>query len=876
MKRREFLKTPLLTAGADWLQAGPHAAAGLEPAAPIRAALMAAQPSSRRLDLKPARWIWYPSGRCLQNSFVLFRREAELPSRPRRAAGWIAADSRYLLEVNGQRIQWGPAPSDPRWPEADPVDLTRVLRQGRNALGATVLFYGQGDGTWPLGKPGLLFRIELEYEDGRTELITSDSRWRALLARSWKPGHYKRWYLRSLQEEFDARLYPYGWSTPDFQPGADWLPAMPLECPPDKPSLASTYPEYMLDVGRGPSGTELRARSIPMLRETFVPVRRLAESLRLEWARPPEEYFECRTPAAFKEDRRPCAVETAAGTWQVDLDGAQGAVLTFELEEQVVGWPQFTIDAPAGTAAELLVHEAHAVGGPALLNTHFDSWTRFICRAETNRFETFDFESCRWLQLHIRGARGRVTVRDVGVRRRIFPWLNQPQVRCSEPALQRLVDASINTLHNCAQETLVDGMARERQQYSGDCGHQLHAIYLTFGESRLPARYLATYSQGLTLDGYFLDCWPAYDRLARLMERQLGLTGWGPILDHGIGFVFDCWHHYLYTGDLDALREPYPRLLRFADYLRSIEQQGGLLPVENLGIPSVWIDHNAYRQQRHKQCAFNLYAAAMFDHALAPICRAFGDEQRAQSAALFGRKLLKASARRFWSPARGLFVNNLPWLAEEKQHRLCDRSLATAALFDQCPAGRTDASIDALAECPPEMGFSYPANAGWRLWALAKAGRTDVILKDLRERWATMDSVRLNNTLQEDWQARPDSGQQWSHCPVVPLYILYMGIAGIRPLSPGFRRAEIRPQPADLELLDLTAYTGNGPLRFSSRGKRGEREISVDLPAGCDGELVLPAREDVRLTLLPAPTPPGQRRYQLPGAQTTTLKLRFT
>jgi hypothetical protein len=33
---------------------------------------------------------------------------------------------------------------------------------------------------------------------------------------------------------------------------------------------------------------------------------------------------------------------------------------------------------------------------------------------------------------------------------------------------------------------------------------------------------------------------------------------------------FDCYNHYLYTGDLSALEEPYPRLLRFAEYLQSI------------------------------------------------------------------------------------------------------------------------------------------------------------------------------------------------------------------------------------------------------------------------------------------------------------------
>ena len=55
-------------------------------------------------------------------------------------------------------------------------------------------------------------------------------------------------------------------------------------------------------------------------------------------------------------------------------------------------------------------------------------------------------------------------------------------------------------------------------------------------------------------------------------------------------------------------------------------------------------------------------------------------------------------------------------------------------------------------------------------------------------------------------------GAQWSHCAVVPLYVLYMSIAGIRPLSPGFSRFEIRPQLADLEQLDLVAHTVRGPF----------------------------------------------------------------
>ncbi len=878
VSRRDLFRNTALAGTGVWVAgAGTAAAGGRDVFVPLEAGAMEKYGGAggKLPDLRPARWLWYPSERCLANTMVLFRRELELREKPKRATGWVLGSSRYLLFVNGRRIQFGPAPCDPRFEEIDPVDLTDVLRAGSNVLGAQVLYYGHGEGTWPAGKPGFFFCLDVEMADGTTQRVVSDGQWQAHLARAWRPGQYKRWYLRAFQEEFDARLFPHGWSEPGFVANRDWIPARVLEGAADKPSIATGYGDYAQDVGAPRTGTELRPRSIPLLAETLVPVQRLAEQFRVEWLRPAEEYFECLPPNAFRAQAGTVAKEAGAGVWQVELDGSRAAALTFELQEQIVGWPYFTIEAPAGTTVELLVQEAHAPGGPPLLNTHFNAWSRFICREGVNRFETFDFESLRWLQLHIRNARGPVTVREVGVRRRQFPWPHEPQVQCSDPPIQSVLNASINTLRNSAQETVVDGMGRERQQYSGDGGHQLHAVYFTFGETRLPGRFVRTFSQGMTLDGYFLDCWPAYDRLARLAQRQLGFTPWGPLLDHGIGFNFDCYYFYLHTGDLGPLAEAYPRLLQFAGTLRRMQGRDGLLPVENTGVPAVWLDHQAYRQQRHKQCAFNLYAAAMLETALPALARAFGDDTNARAATRFGRELRSAAVKAFWSPEHELFIVNRPWLAEEEEMRLCDRSTATAILFDQCPKGRVAASLQALAEVPKTMGESYPCNANWRYWALAKGGRIDVILRALRERWATMPSVRLNNTLQEDWLAQPDSGSQWSHCAVAPLYCFFMNVAGISPLEPGFRRCEIRPQLGDLESLDLTAWTVRGPIHFRSQGPLGRRELTLTLPADCEGELALPADEQLELPALGSPRN-GLRRYRLPMATSVRLMLRRT
>ncbi len=825
-------------------------------------------------DLSPAHWIWYPSGRTLPSTFVLFRRTVRLAEKPRRATGWICADSRYRLEVNGKRVQWGPAPADPRWAEADPVDLVEFLEPGENVLAATVLFYGSGDGTSPLGKPGFLFWLEIEDADGGIERVVSDDSWHTLMCRAWRPGRPKRWYLRALQEEFDARLYPDGWSRPGFEAGPPWLKAMNLDGSPNKPALSTDYYQYMLDPDSGPSDAELRPRSILLMQESMVPIAKLSECHSIKWQVDPHDYFDFRGPDAYLATPAAVPVETGAGEWLVEMDGESALALTFEFAEQIVGWPAFTVEAPAGTEIELLVHEAHGPDGPALLNTHFDSWTRFICREGINNFETFDFESLRWLQLHIHAVNGKVRISHVRVRRRAYPWAHQPQIRSTDQQLQLLFDATANTLVNCAQETLVDGMARERQQYSGDGAHQIHALHLACGESRQVARYLTTWSQGMTKDGYFLDCWPAFDRLQRLTERQLDLTPWGPLLDHGVGFNFDCWHHYMYTGDLDALREPYPRLLRFAHYLQGLVRPDNLLPVENLGIPYVWIDHHAYTQQRHKQCAFNLYAAAAMEHALAGICDAFGDTAQAAFARQFSRQLRAATIRRFWSSSRGMFVNNLPWISEEGAPSTCDRSLATSIFFDQCPAASYAAALQSLVECPAEMGFSYPANSCWRYWALAKSGRADVFVSELHSRWLAMESVRPNKTLQEEWHVTPDSSQQWSHCAVVPLYMAFHGLMGLRAIEPGFTRFELRPQLADLPDLDLTAFTVQGPLRMKATGRPGARDVFFELPPRCEGELILPRNEDVNLPEVAIPEPRGNRRFKLPVGGSLSLHLR--
>jgi len=180
-----------------------------------------------------------------------------------------------------------------------------------------------------------------------------------------------------------------------------------------------------------------------------------------------------------------------------------------------------------------------------------------------------------------------------------------------------------------------------------------------------------------------------------------------------------------------------------------------------------------------------------------------------------------------------------------------------------------------LASCPAEMGLSYPANAVWRYWALAKARAMQVVLDDFRSRW-TMPSIAENNTLSEDWMPTYDSASEWSHCPVSPLILPYHGIMGLRATSPGFATCVIAPQPCDLKQLECQAQTVRGPIGFSLKLESAGRELKLMVPAEIDAELILETGEDAPLPPGKEPAPAGCRSYRLPKGETVTLMLKYS
>jgi hypothetical protein len=164
----------------------------------------------------------------------LLRREFDVRPGVMRARLYVTALGVYEAQLNGAIV--GDHVLAPGWTSYhhrlcyQTFDVTKLLREGRNAVGAIL-----GDG-WYRGRLGshggrrniygdrlaLLAQLEIEYKDGSTGQIITDASWRAVTGPILASDIYDG-------EIYDARLERLGWSEAGYD-DRDWLGVRLLDC----------------------------------------------------------------------------------------------------------------------------------------------------------------------------------------------------------------------------------------------------------------------------------------------------------------------------------------------------------------------------------------------------------------------------------------------------------------------------------------------------------------------------------------------------------------------------------------------------------------------------------------------------------------------
>ncbi len=158
----------------------------------------------------------------------LFRKLFTVDKKVVSATAYISAHGLYEAQINGQRI--GDAYLTPGWTsykkrlQYQVYDVTQLLRNGKNAIGATLGsgwyrgLIGWTNGLNVYGKDiALLLQVDITYSDGTSESIISNENWKS----STGSIIYSEIYNG---ETVDARKEKKGWSMPEFD-DSDWAAA---------------------------------------------------------------------------------------------------------------------------------------------------------------------------------------------------------------------------------------------------------------------------------------------------------------------------------------------------------------------------------------------------------------------------------------------------------------------------------------------------------------------------------------------------------------------------------------------------------------------------------------------------------------------------
>ena len=758
-----------------------------------------------------AKWI-APPGEKGSNYTFLARKEFLVPESPVRAILRIAADSRYVLYLNGQRVGQGPARGTDNRYFFDSYDVTAALRKGKNHLAARV-----HSPVTPLSStvlsitPAILAEIE--------DLVKTDTSWEVCIdpsARSDAPFYT---HHIGYSEYRDFRKEPVGWER--GEDNADiWSPAEEIAdanelgrvlSPRTIPALSDDRYRPELIVGTG--GVPLAKPGI----EDDVEYAALMQG---------ETHFKPDQPRFFDTEALTWGGSAKVLPWCFLSNKAtmQGAYIILDFGREICGNVMLDIEAPEGTILDIGYDEDVRdgrldtlrvnVGGPL-----YRFADRYILRGGRQRIENHMHDrGFRLIQLTLRRFEEPVRIHSIEAANRVYPIPVEASFECDQLMLNRLWDACVQTLQECSMDLFVDCPWREQTLWLDD--HlQENLFYFTLTSDRVfPAHNLRVSAEGALANGMIPSRYPSQ----RTCLLPVTSANWITVLSD----------YYLYTGDLELVKELLPVIDKALSVYQGWTEEDGL--VADRHDPGMWnfIDWGydiSGVQLDGKVAALNMLIAGAYKLA-AGLHEAAGNSERAEE---YRGRVGEITAA----------IKKCFWLEEEQHFYDCTAPLNNKRSFSQVPHGvglYYELLDDKLREGALNVLLdpgAIRAEFGYQLFvidALVRNGRAQEGLKIIHDLWPHMIQPGGSPTLWEVVDGRDAFGGCGSLCHAfscLPMFFMQTALLGVRPLKPGFEEFSLVPQSLGVLRAKGHIPTPHGAIYVAwSLQDDGSLDVDVSIP----------------------------------------------
>ena len=429
---------------------------------------------------------------------------------------------------------------------------------------------------------------------------------------------------------------------------------------------------------------------------------------------------------------------------------------------------------------------------------------------EQRVFQPRWFRSFRFIQLEVQTRDEPLRIDDFYNVFSSSPLPLRASFNVPNPAYGQIWDICWHGLRMCAQDNLMSDAYYEAMQYVGDLRPHLMAWTALTGDLTYFRSAIEQFNNSRLPDGNITSCYPLK---ATFVHPTYSLI-WIDMLHDLMMLDGDTALLNSYTGEIQEV----------FDYYESLINARGLVGESEYKMFIDWYvpkSGNSAVNKDGNSAILTLNYAYTLGNA-AEIMEWLGYREKATLYQAQAQKYAEIVRRLCYDEARGIY-------ADDPEQTFYDQRASVLAVLT---GAHTEEEARALMQriLNEATDFDSRANLFYYFYlfeAMKKTGVGD-FTKELQP-WRAIVDAGLTATPEKRIEQDPRSEvHPWTAHPVHYYFSL---VAGIEPVSPGFRRVRIRPQPGQLDRVEAT-YP-------SPRGK-----ITVDLSFGAEqqvtGQVVLP------------------------------------
>lgn len=519
------------------------------------------------------------------------------------AVVYVSGLGHYELRLNGTKV--GDAEFAPLWSEYDKTvyynvyDVTSLIAKGGNAVSVLLgngMFNVQRLGRYSklqtsFGAPQLMFRMDINYDDGTQQTILSDDGWKYGLS----PITFNSIYGG---ESYDARLVQKGYDKAGFD-DSKWRKAAIVE---------------------GPKGT--------LVPQTVQPVKIMERYGIKSWNRIPADSL----ASASKSTKR-------------EIDPS---VFIADMGQNLAGFPEITVKGRRGQKVTLLVAEKLTRQGACdqrqTGRQHYYEYT-LGGNGEETWHPRFSYYGFRYIQVEGAVLEGQPNPDNLPVLTKLnscFIYNSAEEVssfECSNPLFTQTHRLIERAERSNMQSVLSDCPHREKLGWLEQdhlCGPSL--LY-NYDMTNYVPKVIRDITDTQKADGMVPTTAPQYVSFGNLFDDS---PEWGSTL-----IILPFMYYDMY-GDSTLITNNYTAMRRYADYLTSRADNG----IVSHGLGD-WYDYGPWRAGFSRNTPIPLVATAhyIFDLRLvANAARMTGNKADAEKYSALAREVEKSFNREFYKP----------------------------------------------------------------------------------------------------------------------------------------------------------------------------------------------------------------------------------